>query len=318
MLYNIMQIDIIYKIIINTILNSIPEELFVVLFTYILMGEFDQWKDEDCKRLFQPWDYSRIIVPTVATALISNVLRYTGANEGIVSFGTLLAFFITIVAMGDIFNNARALKWMGEVLVFLLLAALCVSVIELTYLPFMVYGTGKPLAEINNNMLHNFIISIPAKIMEYSLLAFLVLHKRSLLKARIIKMVFESKILTAFMLTTLLADFSFLVFMLKIVCYESVLSSLSVDLRLVVFVAICIFPVFNISALIWCTYFINNREATNKKKASDRIKKIMEKIQAYSEKANYDDIVWTLNGLNANLGEVADDLFGSNNKKGGE
>lgn len=69
-----LQIETIHKIVMNTLLISIPEEVYFVLFTYILMGEFDQWEDEDCPRLFQPWNYPRVFIPAVAAAVISNIL----------------------------------------------------------------------------------------------------------------------------------------------------------------------------------------------------------------------------------------------------
>lgn len=301
--------EIVFKIIINTIFVSIPEEVFFVLFTYVLMGEFDQWKDEDCKKLFQPWDYARILVPAVSAALISNILRYTGAGEGFISSGTLLVLIIGIVAMGDIFNNARVAKWIGEVILFIFLAAICAAIMELAFIPFVVYGINKPLAEINNNMLSNFLLTIPLKIMQYSLLAYMIARKRSLLRARIIKMITENRVLLVIILIALFTDVSFLVFMNKLVCYDNVLTSLSIMLRLVTIICICLFPILNLLAIVWCTYLVKNNEAINKKEASDKIKNVVAQINSYMESGDYVNVKWTLNGFKANLEEVANGLY---------
>lgn len=309
-----------YNIIINTLLISIPEELFFVLFTYILMGEFDQWEDPDCKKLFQSGDYSRILVPTISASLVSNIVRYTGFSTSTVSFATLFALFIGIVAMGDIFNNRRALRWICEVFLFLLLAAICTAVIEFSYLPIIVYGTGKPLGEINNNMYYNFISSIPAKLMQYSLLAFLIARKRSLLKKRLKQMILDNVVLTMVFLIIPLIDVAFFVFMLKIVCYDKALMTLSIVLRLMTITGICLFPILNFFALIWCAYYIKNSETMKKKKASGKLLKIIEEINIYSQQGDYSNVKWTLKGLEIELEGIANNLYLNEKSKkvGGE
>lgn len=313
------QSELMYKIVMNTFLVSIPEEIFFILFTYIMMGEFDRWKDEDCKRLFEPWDYSRIFAPVIASALISNILRYSGADLAIILPCSFLTLFIGMVVMADIFNNARAVKWIGSAFVFLLLGTLYAGLCEFLYIPVLIYGTGKTLAEINNSMLQNFVISIPAKIMEYSLLAFMVAHKRALLKTNIIKVVLASRALTAFTLVNLISNLCFLIVMYRMVCYERVLEGLSADVRLIVIIGICLLPLINLSTLIGSIYYLKNCEAAGKKATVEQIKNLRTKVKATGDARSIHTILWKLNGLYTNLDDIARGLDSAGNiKKGGE
>ncbi|MCR4441308.1 MAG: hypothetical protein QHH10_04100 [Peptococcaceae bacterium] len=280
-----------------------------MLFTYIMMGEFDQWEDEDCRKLFQPWDYSRVLIPAVASAAVSNILRYTGASPDIVTLGTFLALFFGIVAMGDVLNNAGALKWIGKAFFFLILSILSAGLCELLYVPFLLYGTGESLLTINENLFLNFIFSLPSRFLEYSLLVFLLAHKRSLLKARIIKIIFESKVLVALTIAALLINLYFYLIMYNVVCYEKALVALPAGLRLAAVLGVCLFPVVNLSALVWCIYYLKNSETAKKKAASASLRKIVAEIKAYPEGGNRDHLVWALNGLAVNLEEVADELY---------
>jgi len=74
------------KILLNTFFVSFPEELFLIMFTLILVGEFEYWKEDECKRLINRFDYVRVFVPTIVAALISNTLRYYGLSSGIYQF----------------------------------------------------------------------------------------------------------------------------------------------------------------------------------------------------------------------------------------
>lgn len=297
------------KIIINTLLVSIPEEVFFVLFVYIMMGEFDHWKDKDCKKLFYPWDYSRILIPAIFSAIISNVLRYSGASSSIVSFGTMLSLFVSIVAMGDIFNNARALKWIGEVLLFLLLGAMCAAIIEFPYLYILVIGMGKSLALINNNMLLNFFASIPMKIIQFIIIIYLILYKRSLLKVRMVSTIFTSRILMILTIIIFITNFSFLVIMLKVFLYDNVFSYLATEFQLLTIVGICSLPIANIFSLLGSIYFMKNSEIAYKKMISERINILVEEIKEYPIKGSHENINWHLNGLENNLVEIANNLY---------
>lgn len=307
--------EIVLKVIMNTLLVSIPEEIFVVLFTYILMGEFDQWNDKDCKKLFQSGDYARILVPAITTALISNILRYNSAPSGIITLVMLNTIILGIVVMGDIYNNARAVKWILEVTLYVLFAVIVIAVIEFMYIPFFVYGIDKPLAEINNSIWNNFLLSAPGTIIEYIILAFLVARKRSLLQARIIKIIVDSKVLTAFSLVICAIDFTFFWLMIKLVCYEKVLINFSLELRMLTIILICLFPILNISALICCTYYVKNGEAKGKREAAERIIQIADDITRYMKKGKYEDINWALNSVNENLRGLATSFFVDENKK---
>lgn len=218
--------------------------------------------------------------------------------------------------MGDIFNNAGALKWMGKVILFLLLGSLLGGLCEFLYVPFLLYGTGESLLIINDNMFLNFLFSLPARFLEFSIIIFLLVHKRSLLKARIIKMIVESKFLVTLTIAALIVNLYFYIIMYNIICYNKALTVLSAGLRFTVVLGVCLFPIINLSALVWCTYYVKNNEAVRKKAASETLRKIAAELKSYSEGGNRDHLVWVLNGLVANLQVVADELYCEERRNG--
>lgn len=309
------QIETVYKIIVNTFLVSIPEEIYFVLFTYIMLGEFDRWADEDCPRLFEFEDYPRIFVPAAVAAFISNILLYTVAKGSIVSPVTILALFAGIVAVGDIFNRPGAVKWMGKVLAYLLVAFMFLAFCEFLYIPMFLSVMGMTVAELNDHTLFKFLISLPERVMECALLAYLIARKRSLLKARIIKMVFESKLLTALTLGTLLTNVGFFVFMTRVVVHEKTLAAFPTDLRVAAILVICLFPLVNLAALLGCTYFVYNRGAGQKKEVAGNVREIITQVETLSENGNQAKVIWKLMGLYTNLERVAQDLYYEENRK---
>ncbi len=312
---DLIQMETVYKIIINTFLVSIPEEIYFVLFTYIMIGEFDRWTDEDCPRLFEPWDYPRIFVPAAVAAFISNLLRYTGADLGFVSSATILVLFAGIAVVWDIFNRPGAVKWMGKVLAYLLVAFMLLAFCELLYVPMFLSVMGMTVAELNDHILFNFLLSLPERVMQCALLAYLIARKRSLLKAHLLKMVFESKLLTALTLGNLLTNVGFMVFMTRVVVHEKTLAAFPAELRFAAILVICLFPLVNLAALLGCTYFVYNRGAEQKKEVAGNVREIITQVETLSENGNQAKVIWKLMGLYTNLERVAQDLYYEENRK---
>lgn len=309
MLNQLLQLDTIQIIILNTIIVSIPEELFLLMFTLILVGEFEYWTDEECKKLIHKYDYVRILVPTLAGAVLSNILRYSGLNFGAISLIPPIIFFILIILTNDIFGDASALKWTVKSFVFLLLGLIILYITEFTYTPFVIYATGKSLKEVNNDLLLNFLFSIPSRLIQYSILAFFVVKRRTLLKANIIKIIFGSKILAMWTLIIVTFDFTFMFIMVKVVGYEKVLASMPSELRFVVIIAICVFPILNISALLWCIYYVENRAKRKQKEVAEKLNILSNEIKKYTINENYDNIKWKLHEIETYIKQVGQSLY---------
>lgn len=310
----LMQWDILQKIIINTLFVSIPEEIYWVMFTLILAGEFEYWKEPECKKLIHSWDYGRILIPAVIAALLSNILRYAGLDFGFISLIPLAVCYIAIVLTNDVFGDASALKWMGRVFIFFIIGFMSIGISEFIYVPFILYGTGKTIQEINNDILINFLVSIPAKIIQFSILLYFVSRKRTLLKGNLFSHIFSSPVLSVLSSMIIAFDLSFLFIAYKLIVYEEILVNIPHVSRFTIIVGVILFPILNISAFIWGVYYMKNREMIDKKAACEKLVSLLNEIKSYANNENYDNIKWKLNELGMGIEGIAISLYEENRK----
>jgi len=309
MFQTLLQINTLYKIVLNTLLVSLLEEFYLVMFTYILMGEFDHWQDEDCRRLFHRWDIQRILTPVLMGAILSNILRYMGFDNTIVTLLSILAIFAGIIITGDIFNNRNALAWIGNAFIFLTLGVISVMVAEFIYMPIILYGLGKTMEEINNNVFLNFAFSLPSTLLEYLFLIFLIIKKRTLLKANIIKPISNSKAHIALTSIVVVFDLIFMLVLITVVCYDKILINSSFLFQIFIIIGTCIFPLINIFALAFGVYLKENKAVKKDKDASEKLKALSDKINLYTNDENYDNIKWKLNEINMEIEEISQVLY---------
>ena len=307
-----LQCDILQKIILNTLLVSIPEEFFLVMFTLILVGEFEIWKEPECKKLIHKYDYERILIPTIVSALLSNVLRYSGLNYDATSVITILAVFILVIITNDIFGDASALKWIGKCFVFLILACIIVGISEFLYVPLVVYGTGKPIQEINQNIIVNFLVSLPSRMLQYIILIYLIYHKRTLLKGSIIKHILLFPV--PLLITSLIVFFNLVFYIIayNLIIYDRVLANLTNIIQVVVIVGVVLFPILNILGMAWLACYIKDREVNDRRIASTKLCDLLDKMELYSNSSNYGNIKWKLKEFGMGIEEVASSLYKEN------
>lgn len=308
MLEMLLHWETLQKIVLNTLLVSIPEEFYLVMFVLILAGEFDYWEQDEYKKLFYKWDYVRVFVPTVVVALLSNIFRYLGFNLDYFSLIPILVLFVLIILTNDVFGDASAIKWIGKAFIFLILAIITILISELIYAPFILYASELSVNQLNNNIALNFCISIPSRIIQYSILVFLVLRKKTILKANVLKPIFESRVLTVITAVSIVLHGIFFYIMMKTVIYDKILINLSATMRLLVVLGICILPVLNMLLLIWVIYYIKNYEALRLKRINNNLGNIIESIKEYEFNEDYGNIKWKLNEINVKIEQVTQSL----------
>ena len=307
-----LQCDILQKIILNTLLVSIPEEFFLVMFTLILVGEFEIWKEPECKKLIHKYDYERILIPTIVSALLSNVLRYSGLNYDATSVITILAVFILMIITNDIFGDASALKWIGKCFVFLILACIIVGISEFLYVPLVVYGTGKPIQEINQNIIVNFLVSLPSRMLQYIILIYLVYHKRTLLKGSILKHILLFPV--PLLITSLIVffDLVFYIIACNLIIYKRILVNLTIISQVTIIVGIILFPMLNIFCMTWLVWYIKNKEENNKRIASEKLSNLLKEMEIYTDNPKRGNVKWKLKEFGMGIEEVASSLYKEN------
>jgi len=296
----------------NTLLVSIPEEFYYVMFILILVGEFDYWGNPECKRLINKFDYIRIFLPTISVALLSNILRYNGLNGGLYQLIPPLVLYILIILTNDIFGDASCVKWMAKAFIFLMLGFISICLTEFIYLPFVLYSTGLDMTKINNDFRLYFGLSLPARVLQYSLLIYFVCRKRTILKGKIFKCVFSNTKLLFIISLFAVFNISFLILMVKAVIYDKALVSIPFTTRFIIIISIILFPITNILGFLMSSYHIKNMEEEAKKCATDKLERLYKDLENYTESGDYDNIMWKLNELGMGIKEISNSLSSGN------
>lgn len=309
----LVQLEMIRKIVFNTLLVSIPEEFFLVMLALILVGEFDYWEEAEYKKLINKWDYARVFIPTVVSSLLASTMRYTGHDLIFTALLPLAAmYFLIILTNKEILEDHGSAIWAGKVLLFLLLGYLIIFISEQLYTPIFLYAAGETVTDLNNNILLNFAMSIPAKLIEYLVLVFFVIKKRTLLKANLLLPILENKVSKFLAYTIVICNFGFALVMGREICYERILSSLSMDIKCIIILSTVLFPIINISALVYGFYNIKNRDIQKQKEISGEIVKLLNGLKEYAECEKYDNIKWKLNEMSIDMKKIAESLYKSN------
>lgn len=302
------------NILFSTIFISIPEYFFLVMFTLILVGEFDYWKEDECKKLINKFDYVRVFLPTITTALLANILESIKLSNAY-DLIPAIVLYIIIVATNDITGDANAIKWMLKVFIFLSLGYLIIGISEFLYLPFIVYGTNFTPNEITSNLYLYFALSIPSRIIQYSILLYFVSAKRTLLKGRVFKIIFSNNVLSVIFSIFVVLHILFLWIMFKTILYDNILLNFSYFTKLCVILGILLFPIINIVGFISCIYFIKNKEMEKKKISHDKLNSLQIEIQAFKEHGNYEIAQWKLNDTSVRIKSIINNLYPDNDKK---
>lgn len=299
---------IIIKVILNTIFVTLPEQIYLVMFTLILMGEFDYWKEEECRKIINKWDYSRILIPSVTAALLLNIARYTDINPIVSSLACMFLFYGLIVYTNDVLKDARPFKWMYKALILLVIAQITVVIIKMLYIPLVLSSTGKDICEISGNILINFITYLPARLIQFLILAIFVNKKRTLLKGNLLKHIASSPVVSSLTSSVIIFDLLFLYIMNRAIVFGKLLIGIPLVLQITTIVGTILFPVLNITGMVWAIYYNKNNEMMVKRNLRIKLEVLLEEINAYKENDNFSDIRWKLNEMGMAIEEINDDI----------
>lgn len=303
--------DTIYKVLLNTLLVSIPEEIYLVMLTLILIGEFDYWKEDECKKIINKWDYSRILVPSVIVGLLLNIFKYAGNDSIISSAICFFVFYILIAITNDILNDARPFKWLAKAFIFLVVGQISIGLTEIIYVPFVLNATGRTLTEINNNILLNFLISLPSRLIQYTFLAILVNRKRKRDKGSFFTYLVSNQVLLLILAVMVFFDLLFLIVMFYVIIVKGALAGTPFIIEFLTIICVTMLPLLNISAMMWASFYVKNQEMNEKKHMLVMLNEVLDCLDK-SKEESYENISWKLNEVGIAIEEIA---VGLNNEK---
>jgi hypothetical protein len=152
-------IKMVLGLILNVILLSIPEEIFIVGFMLILLNKTEFLG-------FGKQNIIRFSIPVVLSAVVSNILRFMGVNVNLVLVSSLVVCYISFILVYKMYKT-----FLNSFLSFVFLIISCITfiIIEL-YIPLTLNSIGMTVKEFNENIQFMFVLTIPERLIEYFLI----------------------------------------------------------------------------------------------------------------------------------------------------
>jgi len=198
--------------IMNCLLVSMPEESIWFFTVLILMKRFDlldkyMWKEKI------KW----IIVPFISSIII-NLLKYI-INSPIIfiSISAIITIYIGIIIMLKAPENNILNEKIAYIKVFLLVLlsfAIMIVLTESLYIPLFLKYFGKSIIEINSTWSVNFLMSIPARVIQFLLIIFILSIQNRKIYLDILKSITSDKKISLIIIiftSTLIVFWTFLI-----------------------------------------------------------------------------------------------------------
>jgi len=236
--------------ILNGVLLTIPENLFLISFTLILSKRFDMldirmWK-ENLK-----W----IMIPTIIMAIILNSTRYIlNYPKVISSLTSLLIFYIILIVImrKRSFNYTRK-DFIRNSLSFLM-SFIILGLIENLYYPIILFLIKTSIIDVNKNIIYNFILVIPARVLEISVIYYMIVKRNNDIKFDIFNTIIKSKFLTISLITLSIALNAFTVYVIKLIGFDNILVSKPLWEQTIASIIVLILPIISI---LWIFLMVN-------------------------------------------------------------
>ena len=167
--------------IINAVLNmifiSMPESFVWLLITLMLSKRFDlldryRWKS----------NLKYFLIPVLPTAFYINFLRYILHMPRMpILFGCIFIFYsLTLYILKKNLFVDEKLPYL-KTLLFVYIGIFIIAMTELIYIPIILYITHLSMDAINQNILINFMLSLPSRVFQI-LIIITILHKYNKIK----------------------------------------------------------------------------------------------------------------------------------------
>jgi len=203
----------------NMILVSIPEELFLTVMTLIFLKRFDMLD-------IRMWRYNLkwIMIPIVLMGLNINIMRYIlHYPKVIVSLSSLIIFSISItyVIRKNSFDFNK--RTYGKIFIAIFLSFSVFSLLEGVTCPIILYLMNKSIEFFNNNILWNFVLSLPSRIFGFILIGLLVVRHNNVINIKIFETISKNKFMLYSIVLFAVISNIITVYILKLIGIDRVL-----------------------------------------------------------------------------------------------
>lgn len=289
--------------IVNILIVSIPEEIFLVMLCLILLNQFDFLESRiDGENSFKKVDIARIGIIVISLAILSNIFRfYLNLDPGIGFLILTLLMYLLILYIYKLYYNIVDIF---KTLVCTLVSVLTLILTEMSYVPLTLYLIDKSLYELNSSILPNFIISLPGRIIQYSILTYLLFKKSSLVKPNILKTITKSRVLMFLTSAFLLINVSLMLVMYILIGFKKILVDYSFLLQIGIIVLVILFPILNITVFFGVLLIKDTREAEERFLVRQDLEATLKDIKRFSNKNDYSKVAALIKDLEIDIKRI--------------
>lgn len=231
-------------IILNMIIVSIPEEIFMVLMALVIMGRYDFFDKYTVKKMFK----RLLFIAVIPSALFFTFTLFK------LNINIYLRFFINLIAftifMMILTKEKKILKLLAVTTIsqFLLIVFELLTGLLLIY----VFKATNYIGDISS--LTNFTMSLPSRILQYGFLYIVYLNKNSIVKVKLLDIWRSNGIFRRLIYISITFNMIIGVFVFNKFTIEKCIQSLNLETQLFIITIILVMFIY-IMIIPWVTLY---------------------------------------------------------------
>jgi len=203
----------------STIFISLPEEIFATCMTLILFKRFDLLD-------IRMWRYNIkwIIIPSLSMSICINVFKYIIVLPKLsITIISLILFWSIIYYVIKKTSITVEKKIIVKTVIYSIIVFIIIISIELLYIPLTFSLLKISYNFFNNDIFYMFLLSIPSRILEFSLITFFIVKVNEQVNVKLYDIIFKNKTFTNLIIFIVIFLIIFLIYIVKLIGYNNIL-----------------------------------------------------------------------------------------------
>ena len=216
----------------SIIFISLPEEIFATCMMLILFKRFDLLD-------IRMWKYNIkwIMIPSLSMSVCINVFKYIIILPKLfITIISLITFCTTIYYIIKKLSINPERKLIAKTIIYSMIVFIIITSIELLYMPLTFSLLKIPYNFFNQNILYMFLLIIPCRILEFSLLTFFIVKVNEQVNVKLYDIVFKNKTLTHIIIFIVIFLIFFLIYVVKLIGYNNILITCNLSILEQIFI----------------------------------------------------------------------------------
>ena len=248
-------------ILLNIIFTSIPEEAFIAIITLIFL-KLNNLLD------IYTWNKSLkwIALAVLPVSIMINILKYiiiVPQQNMMISTMIIMILLMEFIVINNSYDINILL--IIKTAIFTISGFVIVGLVEYSYCPLIFSLLDKPMSFFNNNVLYNFLLGLPARVLYLCVISFVVMKRNSTVQIDLFKIMIKNKFFVCSFLLIILVRILAFAYVVKLIEGHDILTHLHLlDKLTIIDVAMSIPPIL----ATWLLMFVNNLICKERKRNS--------------------------------------------------